>query len=335
MLALTFVGVLAAAVGLLAALSWETLVAVGERELDHRPAALANPQRETPELPLAVFLGDSTFLPGYAYPRLLAKKLRDRAELQSFWWEGFEPFHHYLLLGRALELGPEAVVIVAQTRVFWRHEPLWYSDLLTLVPPRELPRAVLLPFHERGISIPRLVLASLLGTLRETSDAWLHAFVGARQRAQQIPGLRWLVPWRAPSADTRMLSKLRQERFQRYSLPIFEGHPAVEALAATVEQAVRSGARTLVLVSPIPVERLKQAGLYDPETFARRVDVIQQAVLREGGELLDLHAILLEGDFTDEFGHMTESGAKRMVLVLDPWLRNALDLCPGRRQRAR
>jgi hypothetical protein len=90
-----------------------------------------------------------------------------------------------------------------------------------------------------------------------------------------------------------------------------------------------------VLVSPIPVERLKQAGLYDPQTFARRVDVIQQAVLREGGEFLDLHAILLERDFTDEFGHMTESGAKRMVLVLDPWLRNALDLSPRKRQRAR
>ena len=335
MLALTFVGVLAAAVGLLAALSWETLVAVGERELDHRPAALADPQRETPELPLAVFLGDSTFLPGYAYPRLLAKKLRDRAELQSFWWEGFEPFHHYLLLGRALELEPEAVVIVAQTRVFWRHEPLWYADLLTLVPPRELPRAVLLPFHERGISIPRLVLASLLGTLRETGDAWLHAFVGARQRAQQIPGLRWLVPWRAPSADPRMLSKLRQERFQRYGLPIFEGHPAVEALAATVEQAVRGGARTLVLVSPIPVERLKRADLYDAETFAKRVDVIRRAVERKGGELLDLHAILREDDFSDEFGHMTESGARRMVLVLDPWLRNALGLSQKKRQRVR
>lgn len=334
-LALTFVGVLVAAVGLVASPFWETLVAVGERKLDHRPKALANPQRQSPELPLAVFLGDSTFLPGHAYPRLLAQKLRDRAELQSFWWEGFEPFHHYLLAGRALELEPDVVVIVAQTRVFWRHEPLWYADLLTLIPPRELPRAVLLPFHERGISIPRLVLASLLGTLRETGDAWLYAFAGARQRAQQIPVLRWLVPWRAPSADPRMLIKLRQERFQRYGLPIFEGHPAVEALAATVEQAVRRGARTLVLVSPIPVERLKQADLYDADTFAKRVDVIRQAVESEGGELLDVHAILRGHDFSDEFGHMTESGTRKVVLVLDPWLRNALDLTGRKRKRVR
>jgi len=328
---LSLAAVLVVGGGALSAARFDEWLAAGESKLDHRPRALAAPQRERPELPLAVFLGDSTFLPGYAYPRLLAKQLVDQAELQLFWWEGFEPFHHYLIVGRALELEPEVVVIVAQTRVFWRKEPLWYEDLLTFVPPSELPRAVLLPFHERGVSVPRLVLASLLGSLRETGDAMVYAFAGARRRAQQDPGLRWLVPWRAPKSDPRMLAQLRQERFERYAMPIYAGHPAVAALAAAVEQATRSGARTLVLLSPIPVSRLVEAGLYDTATFARRVEVIQQAVEAQGGELLDLHAILGPPDFTDEFGHMTESGARKMTLVVRPWLRDALDLSRKKR----
>ena len=327
---MVFATVLSAGTCTVAVPFWDALVATGRRELRHRPAALANPQRRKPDGPLAVFLGDSTFLPGYAYPRRLAARLGGAAEVHHFWWEGFEPFHHYLLVGRAMELAPDAVVIVAQTRVFWRHEPLWYADLLTLLPPRELPRAVLLPFHERGVSVPRLVLASLLGSLRETSDTWLQAFVGARWRAERVPGLHWLVPARRPSRDPRRLVELRRERFLRYDLPIFEGHPAVRALAATVERAVRGGARTLVLVSPIPVERLREAGLYDPEVFDRRVRVIRDAVEEQGGELLDLHAILSASDFSDEFGHMTESGARKMVRVLDPWLREALGL--GKRE---
>jgi hypothetical protein len=329
-LALAFVLALGLGVVAVAWPFWDGLVEVGRRELKHRPEALANPARLAEGVPLAVFLGDSTFLPGWAYPRVLAKGFGERAELRAFWWEGYEPFHHYLLAGRAIELRPDAVVIVAQTRVFWRHEPLWYADLPTLVPPRELPRAVLLPFHERGISVPRLVLASLLGSLRETSDAWIQAFVGARQRAEHVPGLRWLVPSQLAVRDSRRLVELRRQRFHRYAMPIFEGHPAVRALAATVEQAVRAGARTIVLVSPIPVERLTEEGLYDPEVFAKRVAVIQRAVEGEGGETLDLHALLRGEDFTDEFGHMSRSGARKVALVLEPWLRKALDLGRGR-----
>lgn len=325
-LSLAFAGAFAAG-GLLVALgAWDAILAAGARELEHRPAALVDPRREAPDRPLAVFLGDSTFLPGYAYPRVLAQRLSDDAVVRSFWWEGFEPFHHYLLVGRAMELSPEAVVIVAQPRVFWRHEPLWYGDLLTFVPPYELHRAVRLPLHERGVSVPRLVLASLLGSLRETGETLLRAFVGARHLADGAPVLRWLVPVKSPSADPRRLAQLRAERFARYDMPIYAGHPAVRALAATVEQAVRRGARTLVLVSPIPVERLREAGLYGEEVFARRVRVIERAVEARGGELLDLHAILRPEDFTDAFGHMAESGARKVVLVLDPWLRRALGL---------
>lgn len=334
-IALAFGAVLVVGVALLAIAFFDRLVEVGERELEHRPANLVQPQRPEPDVPLALFLGDSTFLPGHAYTRLLSHRLGEAGNLLPVWWEGFEPFHHYLVAGRALELEPEAVVIVAQTRVFWRHEPLWYADLLTLLPPRELPRAMLLPFHERSVSVPRVVLASLLGSLRSHSESAIHAFVGARKLAERIPLLRFFVPWKARDADPRRLTQLRQERFQKYGMPIYEGHPAVQALAATVEQAVRSGARTLVLVSPIPVDRLKAAGLYDEQIFADRVQVIQNAVEEQGGELLDLHAIQSPEDFTDEFGHMSESGNRKMALVIDPWLREALGITAKRRKRSR
>jgi hypothetical protein len=305
-------------------LFWKGLVDAGSRELEYRDTLRADPVRESPDVPLAVFLGDSTFLPSYAYPHQLARLLAGKAEIQTFWWKGFEPFHHYLLVGHVMDQGPKIVVVVAQLRVFWRHEPLWYEDLLTMVPPRELPRAVLLPFHERSVSIPRLVLASLLGSTGEGGEDLLRVFVGGRKRAATLPGLRWLVPHRAPIADPRRLTQLREERFESYDRPIDPAHPAVRALAATVEQAVRRGARTLVLMSPVPTEALADAGLYDPEVFAGRVQVIADAVEGEGGELLDLHAILREGDFTDHLGHMSRSGAWKVTTALGPWMRRAL-----------
>lgn len=325
-LALAFLGAIGAGSLGVAIGARDAVVAAGAKALEHRPAALVDPRREAPERPLAVFLGDSTFLPGYAYPRVLAQRYAGRAEVRAFWWEGFEPFHHYLLIGRAMELSPEAVVIVAQPRVFWRHEPLWYEDLLTLVPPYELHRAVRLPFHERGVSVPRLVLGSLLGSLRESGETLLRGFVGARRRADDVPGLRWLVPIQSPNADPRRLAELRAQRLAQYDMPIYEDHPAVRALAATVEQAVRRGANTLVLLSPIPVELLREAGLYDDEVFARRVEVVARAVEAQGGDFLDLHAVLGPDEFTDAFGHMAEPGAQKMVRVVDPWLGKALGL---------
>lgn len=322
----SFVATLGAIVAAVTLCCWDRLVQAGDRELSDRPAGLVHPERRKPGVPLAVFLGDSTLQPSYAYPRLLQRQLDGTAELRVFCWKGFEPFDYYLLAGRALELGPRAVVILAQLRVFWLHEPLWYPDLLTLLPPRELPRAVLLPFHERDVSLPRLVLASLFGSFRETSEAWLRAFVGARLVAKREPGLHWLVPSRTPLKDPRELTRLRRERFRRFATPIFAGHPAVEALAATVEQVTRAGARGLVVVSPVPVERLTEAGLYDEGEFAARIDVIRRAVEAEGGELLDLHAILHAGDFRDDFGHMTGSGSRRVALSVGPWLRDALGL---------
>ena len=301
------------------------LVDAGTRELDHRDFVRIVPERQQPELPLVVYLGDSTFLPGYAYPRLLANRLSGRAETLLYWWEGFEPFHHYLLVGQAMAQEPAVVVIVAQPRVFWRHEPLWYEDLLTLVPPSELPRAALLPFHERSVSVPRLVLASLWGSLPEGGETLLRAFVGARKLAVDVPGLRWLVPQRAEQQDASRLGELRLERFESYDVPIYPSHPAVRALAATVEQAERRGARTLVLLSPIPVEKLRAAGLYDDATFARRIGVIERAVEGEGGELLDFHAVFEPDEFSDDYGHMARGGARKIARLLEPWLRQALE----------
>ena len=301
------------------------LVAAGRDDLRHRRSEFLTPERQRPELPLALFLGDSTLLPEWSFPRDIARQLRGSLEVQQFAWQGFEAFQHYLILGRLLFLEPRAVVITAQHRSFWRDEPLWYPDLLGLLPPRELPHALPLPFHARGVSLPKLMLSSLFGAPGGISEELLELFVGGRIEARRTPGLRWLVPARPPERDLRALVHTRRERFLRYAEPIFPGHPAVEMLGATVELSVRRGAQTLVVVSPIPFEALAAEGLYERERFAQWVDVLREQVEAAGGELLDLHRALPRADFKDDLGHYNRRGALTVSSHVQRWLKPVLE----------
>lgn len=302
----------------------ERMAEAGRRDLRHRRVEFLEPRRQRPELPLALFLGDSTIMKRYAFPRMIGQRLRDRLEVQLFAWQGYEVFQHYLILGRVLELEPRAVVLTTQQRTLYRSEPLWYPDLLALLPPSELPRALALPFHERGVSLPRLVLSSLFGALGPAGETALDEFVGGRIVARETPGLRWLVPVRPPEGDVRALVQVREERFERFATPVFPGHPAVEMLGAAVALSRRHGAATLVVVSPVPWQRLEAAGLYDRERFEGWVDVLRQAVEAQGGELLDLHRLLPDEDFTDELGHYDARGAARMAKEVMPWVEHAV-----------
>jgi hypothetical protein len=300
------------------------LTAAGRKDLGHRRGEFLAPERARPELPLALFFGDSTIMKSFGYPRDIARRLRGSLEVQQFAWQGFEGFQHYLILSRMLALEPDVVVLTAQQRTFYRDEPLWYPDLLDLLPLGELPRALALPFHQRGVSLPRLALASLFGSLGETGEQLLEAFVGGRIVARQIPGLRLLVPVRPPESDVRGIVQVKRERFERFAQPIFAGHPAVEILGASVALAERRGAQALVVVSPIPIERLLAERLYDPIRFAAWVDVLRDEVEAAGGELIDLHDALAASDFTDELGHYGERGALRVSSAVQAWLRNNL-----------
>lgn len=318
--------VLAVATASILSLAWagDRLVAAARPEFPHRGALL--PVLDVPRgaLPLALFLGDSTLADAWSYPELLGRSLGDEAEVRVVWWKGLEPYHYYLLLGRALALEPEVVVLVAHLRLFWRDEPLWYPDLLTLLPPRELSRALRLPFHERGVSVPRLVLASLLGAAG--GDDVVLAAAGGRELARSVPGLGWLVPARLAERSAESLERRRATRFARYAEPLYAGHPALALLGAAVELAARGGARVLVVASPVPVSRLADAGLYAESDFRRRIELLRAATEANGGELLDLHRSLPRGEFRDEFGHHTPAGAKRIAAALEPALRAALDL---------
>lgn len=318
-----FAAALAATIAAVAGLAGDAVEGAGDEALAHRRVVPGAEASESGERPLAVFLGDSTFRPSHAWPRLLERRLGGRARVRIVGWEGFGPFQHYLLAHPTMELSPRAVVITAQLRVFDRREPLVFADLLTLIPPSELLRALRVPFHARAVSLPRLVLASLWGRLGGAGEAALRAFEGARLLALRLPGLDRVVP-KGGAGGAQRLAFLRRERFLQYDRPIGPRHPALRALAAAVERCTRGGAEVLVVVSPIPVERLRDAGHYDAALFARRVGALADAVEGEGGALLDLHALLGPEAFHDEFGHMTEDGARRVTLAVQPWLRRAL-----------
>jgi len=96
-------------------------------------------------------------------------------------------------------------------------------------------------------------------------------------------------------------------------------------LGASVELAARRGARVLVLVSPVPVHRFREEGTLGLADFEGRVELLRRVTRRNGGELLDLHALLGADDFDDLMGHPSRSGDRRLAETLEPWLSKALE----------
>lgn len=305
-----------------------TLVEAGRKALTPHDRVVLEASRPRRSAALAFLLGDSTFRPPHSYPALLRRRLAPQAEVRPLWAPGMGPAEHYLLLGRALALRPQAVVLVANLRLLWGDGPLWYPDLLTLLPPGELPHALRLPFHAREVGAARLILASLLGTL--PTDMPLYLFTGGHVWARRVPLLRWTEPLRSARAhDPERLRELRTERVGRYGERLYPGHPALAMIGASVEQARRRGARVLVLVSPAPVQRLIEAGVYREAALDDRVARVCEVTVKNGGECLDLHDALAAEDFSDDLGHFSASGVERVAARLEPWLRSALGAAGG------
>lgn len=298
----------------------DALAEAGREALVPRERLLRDVSRPRRGGPMVLVLGDSTLRP----PRTWTKRLERRlpgVELRSLWAPGLGPPEHLLLLGPALAHRPEVVVLLAHFRMWNAGAPLWQPDLLTLLPPRALPRALALPFHAHGVGAGRLGLASLWGAWG--SERLLEAFTGGRERAREAPLLRWLTPMRRRLRGPVQVGT-RRERAGLYGDRLYPGHPDLAFLEASVAWAVRRGSRAFVLVSPVPVQRFAVQGKLDEADFPARVALVRSVTERAGGELLDLHAALAADQFADALGHMNEAGAERVATLVGPPLRSAL-----------
>jgi hypothetical protein len=322
-----YLAVLALAAWMLAVEFGADALATGQALYPHRAAIqLLIPQPGIPA-PDLLWLGDSTLMnvKGIAsYPSLLRGQLK-RAGVRSggFGLAGLDFFAYYLLAGPALDLHPKLLVIVANLRIFGPHGgPRGFGDLAAELPSEELPRALLLPLGARDLTIPRFLLARLLGT--EWGERTFLVAEGLRSSFQQAS--TWIVLGQKDSPQFHRFRFVVERTSRAYDEPLSSTHPLVRFAGATVRMATDRGVRTLVVVSPIPWEWLEKLGRYDRARYERRIDALRATVEANGGRLIDLHRALGDKEFRDFSGHFNAAGAVHMGLLVMPAIWDALGL---------
>lgn len=281
--------------------------------------------------PLVLWLGDSTIDPFVqnSFPEMIERRNRGRYTQQGVALFGLDLFHYYPVLGDVLATKPELVVLIANPRLFEAgRDPQRFQLLSALIPFDELPRAAFLPLAVRDLTVPRLLMNRALRS------------APVREAFGRVEGLRVLFRegdfWEPLGKPTRWGRSFAEAHAQRlYVRPIGRRAPVVRMLEASVDLAHRHGAKVMVIVSPIPWERLTEAGLYDPVAYGREIAILREATEGAGGELLDLHRSLAKDEFRDKFGHYTEAGARHLSRIVEPHVLRAIGLEPrGRRHRS-
>jgi hypothetical protein len=328
----TLVLALGAALGVALVLAGRGALETGEALYHHRHALSQMVRPVSGERPLVAWLGDSTIVSvgQDTYPRLVGEALAGdgaAGEQRVIATPGLNPFDYYFVMGPVLRGTPDLVVLVAHLRMFGGNPGTrTFTDLASMIPASELPTAVMLPLPEKGISVPRLFL---LRTLRLAPiERAVYLLEGLRSRFQDaawwdVLGPRTVV-WDVTTA-MRALPETVPNMLRAYDVPVGPRHAMVRMMGATVRMAARRGVPVLVVGSPIPYEHLREAGLYDPEVYARRFAAMRDVVEAAGGEFLDLHESLPAGEFRDNGGHYTEAGTRRLATLIEPVVRRLLE----------
>lgn len=278
-----------------------------------------------------LWLGDSTIasiLERTSYASAIAADLgRDGVHAEVGACLGLDAFGYDALLRTLLARGPRVVVLIANFRLFAASGYWSYADLLGAAPLAELPRQLALPYERRGMSAARLVLSRTL-RWRPAIDAMFWT-TGIRHIADGAKTWDVLGP-RAPSQsrEWNALGHYADAALASYVTPRSREDPSVRMIEAAVERTADAGARTVVIVTPVPVDRLRDRGYYDAAAYGRAVGFLRDAVEAHGGTLLDLHAALPRDQFRDIHGHFTPQGDDTMRRLAAPPILQALGRVP-------
>lgn len=275
-----------------------------------------------------VWLGDSTIvpLPIPSYPQRMAPLLERRGiRSRVVSGLGFDFYPFYLLTPAVLErLRPDVLVLVAHLRYFSAPAPVSsfdpvpnrdFGDLASYFPATEIPATMELPMAERGLTIPRLLLAQALRIPVIERIAFWHA--GARALIRDASVWDRLGPPRSRRSEASTV--LRRYRIMRVSdVTLGRDQPTVRMMAATVRLATARGTRAIVVGTPLAYEQMASTVGYDPRAYAERFDVLRAVVEEAGGTFLDLHEALLSSELRDPIGHFNARGAGRMMQLVAP-----------------
>ncbi len=302
-------------------------VAVGRDLYSHRDILRAHVVRRFPDRPLVVWLGDSTIVTmgRPSYPELIGALVgrSEPVESRVVALPGLDFFHFYFLLGPVLDLRPDVVVLLAHLRMFNLPAGRTFNDLASLLPARELLATTRLPLQQHGLTLPGLLLARCLRA--PAGEEALYFFEGARALFQEAGFWDGLGPnGVTPLAALRNLVRVQSQTLAGYDVALSPRQPTVRMMGAAVAMAVRGGARTVVVASPVPYDVLARRGWYDADVYRERIGVLGATVERSGGTLIDLHDALARAEFADQSGHYNEEGTAHLAALLAPVIRDAL-----------
>jgi hypothetical protein len=100
-----------------------------------------------------------------------------------------------------------------------------------------------------------------------------------------------------------------------YAVPQTE-HSGTRILARIVHDLRAGGARVLVYVAAVDVERLQALGVYEELALPSRIEALRLAIGASPDEWLDLHALLPTTLFSDAENHMVTAGCERIGAAL-------------------
>jgi hypothetical protein len=260
--------------------------------------------------PLVAWLGDSTILSGpdiVAYPQLIPQVRSWPVRV-----DGLNPFGYYLFLEPILEQQPKLVAIVANARLLNGTVARDMTTAAHLIPPRELPAALLLPWYAQGTSLPRLLLNRTLAW--KPVEDFAAVLDGLRRLYQEAAFWQALdlIP-EAKSVGLRRFFFGTGRMLEAYDTPVSPRTPSVQMMDACIQRIRAAGAEALVIVTPIPAAVLQTYAWYDPKRNASRMKTLRKHWESKGAHVVDLHNFLTQDLFRDYSGHPTQRGHETLA----------------------
>ncbi len=299
------------------------------------------------------YLGDSTVVkypPEHRLPKRLQEEVARGSQggrpvaVHSLATMGLTPYDFYFVADAVAEAGADLVILPFNLAAFswsWRGR-FPRPELSSWLRPGRIAQAALLPVHDIGLTMDRLLFYRLVeGSVG--LEAW-EFFVS--QQARVGRGRQDLELWASSFQERNAVDAFRRRYYLKLGSRIrirkakrfnelghannhggaFSGqdggHPVIRIFDAALGALADAGVPVLVYVVPLNYEHCASLGLFDEAGLDRTLASIEEVSRRNGAHFLDLHRLLPDAGFIDAPGHFRYEGAidgpRRVASALAP-----------------